>query len=194
MKAYDYWKSQNNEKLILSLQTKESGYGAKDGKLFDMNEHRLFSFDKTSPLMSPVCLMSRKFLDELGGIDQRYVAGQYENDRVMRAYTQGATVEVFGDKDLYVDIDHLGKSIAIGESTDQESFLKRPFATGYEKDREVLETSWTTFDELEMFKRLDRGERPLSMRTVSATQLDKFEPYPENIPLNHSLSNKGKWS
>ncbi len=193
MKSYDYWKSKNDEKLILSLQTKESGYGSKDGKLFDMNEHRFFSWVNDSPLMAPIFMMSRKFLDELGGIDQRYVCGQYENDIVMRAYQHGATVEVFGNKDLYVDIDHLSKSIQVGESIDQESFLNRPFASGYQKDREVLENSWTTFDNDKMFKRLQAGERPLTMREISAVQLDTFEPYPEKIPLDYSLSNKGKW-
>lgn len=191
--AYDYWKKQGNEKLILSLQTKESGYGAKDGKLFNMNEHRFFSFDPDSPLMAPIFMMSREFLNELGGIDQRYVCGQYENDIVMRAYQQGATVEIFGNKDLYVDIDHLRKSIQVGESTNEEDFLNRPFASSYSKDREVLEMSWSSFDEREMFKRLDRGERLVSMRQVSKVQLDAFEPYPEVIPLDYSLSNKGKW-
>lgn len=191
--AYTYWKSKNNEKLILSLQTKESGYGAKDGKIFDMNEHRFFSWIPESPLMAPVCMMSRKFLDNLGGIDQRYVCGQYENDIVMRAYQYGATVEVFGNKDLYVDIDHLKKSIQVGESTNQEDFLNRPFASGYQKDREVLENSWTTFDNDKMFKRLQAGERPLTMREISPVQLDDFIPYPSVIPLDKSLSNKGRW-
>ncbi len=192
-KAYNYWKSQNNEKLILSIQTKESGYKNFNGSLFNMNEHRFFSWVPESPLMAPLGMMSRKFLEDLGGIDQRYVAGQYENDIVMRAYTKGAKVEIFGGEDCYIDIDHLGKSIAIGESTNQEDFLQRPFATAYQKDREVLEASWTTFDQRDLFLALQKGEQPLTVRKVSDIQLDEFMPYPEDIPLDHSLSNKGKW-
>lgn len=192
-KAYEYWKSQNNEKLILSLQTKESGYGQKDGKLFPMKEHTFFSTMPETPLMAPIAMMSREYLQELGGIDQRYVCGQYENDIVMRAYADGATVEIFGDETCYVDIDHLSKSIAIGESTDEESFRERPFARGYEQDRQILETSWTYFDHVSAFKRLERGESPFSLRTVSKVQLDEFMPYPDIIPFDKSISNKGIW-
>lgn len=141
-KAYDYWKSQNNEKLILSIQTKESGYGLPEGKLFNMNNHRFFGGQMNTPLMAPLALMSRNFLNNLGGIDRRYVCGQYENDLVMRAYTEGSKVEIFGSEDCFIDIDHLGKSIMIGESTTHRSFLRRPFAKGYEIDRSVLEKSW----------------------------------------------------
>lgn len=193
-KAYNYWKSQNNEKLILSIQTKESGYNNPKGSLFNMNEHRFFSWVPDSPLMAPLGMMSRKFLDDLGGIDQRYVCGQYENDLVMRAYTQGAKVEIFGDHNCFIDIDHLGKSIAMGESTNEQDFLNRPFATGYQKDREILENSWTSFDSQDVFKLLHSGERPLTLRKISPVQLDEFMPYPQDIPLDYSLSNKGKWS
>lgn len=193
LKAYSYWSAQKNEKLILSLQTKESGYGTKDGNLFNMKEHTFYSPMPETPLMAPVCLMSRRFLEDLGGIDQRYVCGQYENDVVMRAYQQGATVEIFGDESYYVDIDHLKKSIAIGESVDEETFRERPFAKGYSKDREILENSWTTFDPAEAFKRLEAGERPFTLRRVSQVQIDNFEPYPPEISLTESLSNKGHW-
>ena len=142
-KAYNYWKSKGNEKLILSIQTKESGYGLPIGRLFDMDNHRFFGGDKTSPLMAPLGMMSRKFLDDLGGIDSRYICGQYENDIVMRTYNAGGDVEIFGGPDCFIDIDHLGKSIAIGESRDERSFQRRPFATGYLIDRKILETSWT---------------------------------------------------
>jgi hypothetical protein len=191
-KAYKYWKSQNNEKLILSIQTKESGYNLPEGELFDMNKHRFFGLETSSPLMAPLGMMSRKFLDDLGGIDRRYVAGQYENDIVMRAYQHGATVEIFGGPDCYIDIDHLRKSIEIGESKNQEDFLNRPFARGYLKDREVLENSWTLFDQAKAFKRLQAGERPSTLREVSPIQLDEFEPYQE-LSLTKSESNKGHW-
>ncbi len=188
-KAYDYWKAQNNEKLILSLQTKESGYGQKDGKLFPMKEHTFFSLMPETSLMAPIGMISRKFLDEIGGFDRRFICGQYENMCVKMAYERGAKVEIFGDENCYVDIDHLSKSIAIGESIDEESFRERPFSKGYSVDRNVLENSWTYFNQAEAFKRLERGERPHSLRTESPVILDKFEPYEDKDILIKSQSN-----
>lgn len=192
-KAYAYWKSKDDRKLILSIQTKESGYGCKDGRLYPMKEHTFFSLMPETPLMAPIAMMSREYLEELGGLDRRYVCGQYENDIVMRAYADGAKVEVFGGEDCFVDIDHLGKSIMLGESTDEETFKQRPFATGYSKDRQILEESWTTFDQSKAFRRLEAGERPFTLREMSKVQLDKFEPYAKQISLTESESNKGKW-
>lgn len=174
-KAHDYWKSQNNDKLILSIQTKESGYNLPIGQLFDMDMHRFFGFRKDTPLMAPLALMSRRFLNELGGFDRRYVCGQYENDVVMRAYILGGKVEIFGDQDNYIDIDHLGKSLLLKESRTQADFLNRPFAKGYAKDREVLESSW-----------VNNGK-------VSIIRNDIFEPYESGNILTLSQSNKGHW-
>lgn len=174
-KAYKYWKSQNNDKLILSIQTKESGYNLPIGQLFNMQIHRFFAGNMRTPLMAPLGLMSRKWLEELGGIDRRYVSGQYENDIVMRALSQGASVEVFGNPECYIDIDHLGKSLAIGESKVEADFLNRPFAQGYPMDRSILQNSWCK----------DGG--------VSLIQVDQFEPYAKDISLTKSESNKGIW-
>lgn len=179
-KSYKYWKSQDNEKLILSIQTKESGYGLPQGQLFDMNMHRFFGYRTNTPLMAPLALMSRKFLDDLGGYDRRYVAGQTENDVVMRAYNEGAKVEIFGGKDCYIEIDHLAKSLAIGESKNEADFLNRPFAKGYNKDREVLESSWTK-----------NGK--LYIENDKYVRFDNHEPFSDQDILTKSQSNKGIW-
>lgn len=194
-KAYKYWKSQNNEKLILSIQTKESGYNNPKGSLFNMNEHRFFSWVPDSPLMAPLGMMSRKWLEELGGFDRRFICGQYENMCINMAYERGAKVEIFGDADCFIDIDHLTKSIAIGESTNEKDFLNRPFASSYHLDRAVLENSWTTFNPQDVFKSLHSGNRPLTLRKVSPVQLDKFEPYEGIDLLTKSQSNnlKDRW-
>ena len=195
-KAYNYWKSQNNEKLILSIQTKESGYQNVHGTLFNMNNHRFFGGDPNTPLMAPLCLMSRKFLNDLGGYDQRYVSGQTENDILMRAYTEGAICEIFGNENCFIDIDHLRKSIEIGECTNDSDFRDRPFAKGYEEDRSILQRSWCTLNNQKLnILRLQgvRSFMPSQIFDISPTQLDEFQPYPSEIPLDHSLSNKGIW-
>lgn len=194
--AYDYWKSQDNEKLILSLQTKESGYNLPISQLFDMKQHCFFGNCPDTPLMAPMCLMSRKFFNDLGGIDRRYIAGQYENDIVMRAYSQGAKVEIFGDKECYINIDHMGKSLSIGESKVESDFLNRPFASGYQKDRRTLEESWCRFNVHKLEKLIASGKKQVHQSEVydiSATQLDAFQPYPEEISLVKSEEPCGIW-
>lgn len=174
-KAYKYWKNRENDKLILSIQTRETGYNLPEGAFFNMNHHRFFGYKEQTPLMAPLGMMSREFLNELGGIDRRYVCGQYENDIVMRAYKAGGSVEIFGDEKCFIDIDHLGKSFLIGESKTQRDFLKRPFAVGYGHDRSVLEKSW-----------IKNGE-------ITLDRTDQFEPFEEKDILLKSQGPRGIW-
>lgn len=175
-KAYRYWKKIGFEKLILSIQTKETGYNVPKGQCFDMNVHRFFGGHKQTPLMAPLGMMSRKFLDEMGGIDRRYICGQYENDIVMRAYAQGGMVEIFGGPDCFIDIDHLGKSYLTGESKKDTDFLRRPFALGYSHDRSVLENSW------------------VKNGIITFERSDKFEPFEDKDILTKSQSfNLPRW-
>jgi len=173
-KAYKYWKSKRNEKLILSIQTKESGYGLPQGQLFDMDVHRFFGGVKTSPLMAPLGMMSREFLNDIGGFDRRYICGQYENQCVIMAMMKGGTVEIFGGPDCFIDIDHMGKSLLIGESKKESDFLKRPFAKGYDHDRRILESVCC----------IDNGR--ISLKT-------NFEPYEDKDIMLKSQSFKGDW-
>ena len=170
-KAYRYWKSQENEKLILSIQTRENGYP--DGKmfLFDMRMHTFFGNRRSTPLMAPLGMMSRAYLEKLGGYDRRYISGQTENDVVMRAYADGGKVEIFGDKDTYIEIDHWNKSKICNEG----EFLKRPFATGYVHDRKILENSW-----------VKDGK-------VTLERNDAFEPFEDKDLLIKSQSYPGQW-
>lgn len=166
-KAYKYWKSQNNEKLILSIQTQEQ-YD-KDGNIIlaDMNVHRFFGGDPSAPLMAPLALIDREFLNKLGGFDRRYLCGQYENDVVMNAYKAGARVEIW--RGGTIRIDHIRKH--------GKDHYNRPFATGYPYDRMILEQTW-----FEPKTRKIRRER--------ATP---FEPYEDKDILTKSQSFRGKW-
>lgn len=193
-KAYKYWKSKENDKLILSIQTKESGYGMPKGQLFDMRQHCFFGCCPTTPLMSPMCLMSRQFLQDLGGYDRRYVSGQTENSVVMRAYQHGGKVEIFGGPDCYIDIDHLGKSFAIGESKIMNDFLNRPFAKGYNSDRRVLENSWVRLNHNKLMEIMKLGRSrtdvsPADYYDISSVQLDEFEPFEDKDIFTKSQSN-----
>jgi len=152
--------------------------------------------------MAPLALISRKFLEELGGFDRRYVCGQYENDVVMNAYAVGGKVEVFGDEHCFIDIDHLGKSIKIGECEDEAGFLKRPFASGYRNDRAVLLASWCDFrwnpkiiieNGKTFIEPFFYQEGKLTGDDVLVNRADEFQPYEDEDILTKSQSNKGKW-
>jgi hypothetical protein len=158
-KAYRYWKERNNEKLILSLQTVENG------QYCDMKVHSFFGCQFHTPLMAPLALMSRKFMQDLGGFDRRYVCGQYENTAVMEAIVAGGHVEIFGDKENHIILDHY-----------RRHGIVRPFATGYNHDRSILESSWTN-----------------GSGKVSLTRNDKHEPYEDKDILIKSQSHKGQW-
>jgi len=152
-KAYNYWKEQNNDKWILSIQTIENK------QICNMLDHSFFGWNRNSPLMAPLGLMSRAYLEKLGGFDRRYICGQYENDVVMRVIADGGDVKVFGDKDNCIIIDHYRKH-----------GILRPFAKGYNHDRQILEGSW-----------VKDGKVSLKIN-------DKFEPYADEGILEKSQS------
>ncbi len=159
-----------DEKTILSVQTKE------DGRFCDMKMHSFYGGNTRTPRMAPLGVMSRKFLDDLGGLDRRYVCGQYENDIVMRAYLAGGEVKSFGDKKDYVDIEHLKKH---GRET--------KFWTGYPHDRRILETSYTKGGYRE-----SKGVVTDAL-VMSDTRYDSFEPYLDVDLLTATQSFPGRW-
>lgn len=151
--AYRYWKSLGHEKVALSIQTIE------DGHRFNMNHHSFVGFDPSTPLMAPVNLMSRKVLDDLGGLDRRFCAGQYENSIIMELYEVGGSVVIFDKGE--VTIDHMKKHKN-----------QHKFRAGYTLDRQVLESIW--------------GKRGELLRTGKAK---KHEPYSDKDILLRSQSN-----
>lgn len=125
-KVYRSWKELKSEKAIMSIQTLENGM------FVNMKVHSFFGGHRDTPLMAPLGLMSRKFCQELGGFDRRYICGQYENECVMMAIVLGGKVYIWGDKDNLITIDHYARH-----------GISRPFALGYNHDREILEKRWT---------------------------------------------------
>ena len=125
-KVYRDWKALNDEKAIMSIQTLENGM------FVNMKVHSFFGGQTNTPLMAPLGLMSRKVMDDLGGFDRRYICGQYENDAVMRVIAAGGKVHIWGDRENLITIDHY-----------RRHGIHRPFAMGYNHDREILEKSWT---------------------------------------------------
>jgi hypothetical protein len=168
-KAYRYWKERNNPKLVLSLQIFD--HQPDRDEFCDMRTHILAPNPK-APLMAPIGMMSREFAEQLGGFDRRFVCGQYENDLVMAAYESGGSLEIFGNRQSYVDIDNWGKMKLIDPYCVPADFYKRPFGKWYRKDRQVLENIW-------MKKNFRRSV--------------VHEPYEDKDILTASQSNKGDW-
>lgn len=171
-KAYRYWEEQNDKKLILSLQTREFYLDGGDG-FCNMKQHAFIGGKPETPLMAPLAMISREYVDELGGFDRRFLCGQYENLTVCQAYADGGRVEVFGDRESYIEIDHIKKSIDCGESSRKDEFFNRPFARGYKHDRRILEESVNII-----------GGVP---------RIKQFEPYEDEDLLTKSQSYKGEW-
>ncbi len=168
-KAYKYFKDNCSYKDILSIQTKENWITG--WIFFNMSMHSFYGGKSSTPRMAPLGMMNRKYLEELKGIDKRYIAGQYENDITMRIYENKGKLYPFGDKNCFVEIDHKNKH---GGLTSENP---RPFALGYKKDREVLESSWTD----------GKGN-------VLKDRNDTFEPFEDKDILIKSQSNNlARW-
>ena len=119
---YEFYKSLP-EKSIISVKTVENSQNT------DLDEHRFFGFNRESPQMAPLGVMSSEYLEKLGGFDRRYYCGQYENDIVMRIYEDGGQCIKYEKSCVYIE--HLKKH---GKGT--------KFWKGYEYDRQVLEETW----------------------------------------------------
>lgn len=137
-KAYRFWKSLNNEKACLSLQVEEDGY------FYNLRDHAYCGFQRDTAMMMPVNLMSRKYLEDLGGFDRRFQCGQYENECACRMYADDGMILPFRDGKCFIDHSKHGK--------------EHRFRIGYSQDRKVLENSWGKRGEAIYTGRLDKFE------------------------------------
>ena len=133
--------------------------------------------------MAPLGFIGKDWLDRLGGLDRRYISGQYENDIVMRSNFGGGQVVKY--EDAVVSINHKKKH---GNTT--------KFWDDYDHDRKVLESSWVVGGYAPRPGiALDLTDKvafyPIPNKEVSLTQLDKFEPYEDTDLLVKSQSFKG---
>ena len=121
--VYTFYKSFNDNKIVVALRTIEDGKDITD-------VHRFRGRDNNSPRMAPFGIVNREMFNKLGGYDRRFVCGQSENDVVMRFLEIGGRVEI-SNVPVYVNHNaNHGASSTV-------------FRSGYYKiDREVLEAAW----------------------------------------------------
>lgn len=165
--VYHFWSAQKNNRIILSCQTIE------DGNFVVLEHHRLFGRAYNTPQMAPLGFMSAAFLQEVKGIDRRYVSGQWDNDILMRAYNLGGKVVLFVERGA-ISLHH-GKKHGGNSGT---------FRSGYKHDRVILEGAWAPQGRdqnltVTPFKRYDSG----------------FEPFDQNAEdfLTRSQGPSGIW-
>jgi hypothetical protein len=153
-KEYRYFKEHCGRKDILSVQTREN-YG--EWRMCDINAHKFFGDDIKAPKMAPMGVVNREYFQELGGIDRRFISGQWDNELVMRMYNDGA--KIFHFSEAWIDLDHWNKhDIRYRTGTD------RPFAKGYNHDRRILEGAWGKKGQMKYdvipYQRYDAGFEP----------------------------------
>lgn len=119
-----------------------------DGVMRGGDSHRFIFRNKNTPLMRTNGFTNREFYMSLGGYDKNFIAGQADNDCVLRAYQAGASVLFDSNVQLYI---HHNEAHRI--STSQ--------GTGWdERDRKYLEKCWINSDGM-----------------LSSTRLSVFEPF-----------------
>lgn len=123
---YDYQKSFGDKRVIASPRAIE------DHRDVTKN-HRFFGKQNWTPEMAPFALLSRELFHELGGYDIDFIAGQSENDIIMRVLEIGGRVELCTNSFMWVD--HVN-------SHDWQHTIKKGFRHHYPQDRERLENCW----------------------------------------------------
>jgi hypothetical protein len=160
-KAYRFFKQTCTRKDIISTQTSENYHG--EWRLCDGKAHRFFGGEPNAPKMAPMGIMNREYFQELGGIDRRFICGQWDNDLVMRLYNDGGKMYHFNEGVILLD--HANKH-------DKRWGIKdRPFAKGYPHDRAILEGAWGIKGQMQYdgppFKRYDNGFEPFEDTELS---------------------------
>lgn len=122
-RIFETYKNHNNEKLLLSCRFSTNGI---DQSHF---AHHFNPSNLASPIIPVSALMSKKFFNDLGGIDSSFIAVMWDIDIAMRVYALGGCVVI---SDVIIDEDR---------SKSAGSLLCSEF---WAHDRMLLESLWTT--------------------------------------------------
>ena len=114
-----------NPKLFVGMRTFDDG-------IENTYNNRLYQPNPSTPLCSTVGVVRKSFWLELGGIDRRFVGGQWENDISMRILEAGGTF--FIHKYVICFLEHKKKH---GKPMEESTMV-----IGYSQGRSVLEPLW----------------------------------------------------
>lgn len=167
---YDFYKSFNRTDAVVGLRPIEDGHDI-------YRNHRFFGKKEWSPYMLPFAAINREYFFKLGGYDTEFLAGQSENDVIMRVYEAGGLVELC--MNAYIIVDHVHKH-------DWEYTNTKGFRFYYPKDRERLEACWVK-EGYGYFDKVKTG-------TISKTRLCPVKSYENRNDICYvSQGRKGHW-
>lgn len=127
------------------------------------NDHFFFWGCPDTQRMAPLAFLNRRWFWELGGYSRLFVAGQTENDLVMRAIEDGGKVELV-DTSL----------IQIHHKQVHRFRWNYPFRSGYWNDRRTLEEAW-----------LEDGYGTFNEKTLQHGKISERRLLP-HYPFNYS--------
>ena len=185
-KVYNYWKSLNDPKAIVT-----TNYVEKDSDE-TIDDYRFYGRNMNTPQM-PMCgIMSREYLDKLGGLDSRYIKGRWNCDIAMRALADGGKVYICRDATVHMD-------------SSNKNGKYNNFWSGWNEDSEQVENSWVIggyerfSDPLIVIGCSPSDEQktscivPINNREVTLKRNDEFVPFPEKNLLKNSTMPYGEW-
>lgn len=140
------------------------------------NDHFFFWGCPDTPRMAPLAFLNRRWFWELGGYNRLFVAGQNENDLVMRAIQDGGKVELV--ENSIVQIHH--KQV-------HRFRWNYHFRSGYWNDRRCLEEAWVK----EGFGTFN--DRTLEHGTISKERLLPHYPFDYSNILTVGQGPQGEW-
>lgn len=153
----------------------------------NLNDQRFFPRNVNTPQMAVMGCMDRNYLEELGGLDKKYVYGKWECDICMRVLADGGQILPYTD--ISINIEHTSKNWQYNNDW-----------SGVNEDSESLENSWV----VEGYKDFEKplyviGNAglipyfPISNREVTFKRRDKFEPYEDEGITEKSQGKNTRW-
>jgi len=85
---------QGNRQTMVAFRNIEDGVESTEQHYF---------YSKDAPRMMPFGIMNREYALDLGRVDRRFIAGQWDNDLVMRAYSKGSNMLLSIDSIAYTE-------------------------------------------------------------------------------------------
>ena len=170
---YDFYKKFGKREIVVGQRPIEDQRDV-------YKNHRFFGKQEHTPYMLPFGFMDRKLFHELGGYDIDFIAGQAENDMVMRVFELSNTFcsleYLCLNSFVWVDHTHIHN---------WDHTIKKGFRHHYPMDRERLENCWVE----EGYGRFDRKQK----YTISKKRLCPVKSYVDEDILTISQGKTGLW-
>lgn len=166
-KAHEFFKQEYQDNKTILSQCSLEDYGMRwdrDRALAFWNSHRFFNGNTRTPVMAPIGFISANWFKEIGGYDRNFVAGQSENDIVMRTIEAGGRVELVPESVICIKHREC-------HATDRYNFSK-----GYGQDRMYLQSCWT-----------QNGQ-------MVTKRLRSFQPFEDKDLLTINQGPEGRWA